>query len=491
MGSPRQLSLGIPPHSQQQLFIEAAEREQLYGGAKRGGKSVALCQKIVLLSVLFPGNRGILARADMTDLKDTTLTTFWQVCPQEIMKKHHMGDRTIFIDTGTKHDSTIIYRGLGDANDVEKSKGIDLGWGALDEPSEIAFEAYLMLRAQLNWRLPDGSRPPYMMMLASNPEPGWVKERFIDEVGPDRIFIPSLPRQNPGLPPGWEDDLRANYPAEWVEKYLNGSWDISEGMVFLEWDDDNNTIDEVVDTTEWGKAWYQSLRLYESIDVASTGTTAYTMNGIDPYENHFVLAEHYQKDKLVTHHAECMLSIRYEFERKCGRKVEMTLIDPAATQRSQQRGNELQAMTDLYRAEGIMTIPAWNALEMGIEKLKQLIHVMPQHSHPISGRKGAAHLFVVRGRCPNLIKEFKGLKREVTPGGNNKYVGPDHALDTVRYVRNCMPRPGFLRQMDQGHISTMDLKCERSFKRWAERHGRSSGNGWFAGAASGGKVMVR
>lgn len=477
MPSPLLLSLGIAPHTQQQKFIDADEIEQLYGGAKRGGKSVALCQKMVLLSVLFPGNRILLARADMTDLKDTTLKTFWQVCPPELIAKHHMGDREIFIKTGTKHMSTIIYRGLGDIHDVEKSKGIDLGALAVDEPSEVAFEAWMMLRSQLNWKLPNGMRPPYMSMLASNPEPGWVKERYIDPgVVAGRIFIPSLPRQNPGLPPGWEDDLRANYPAEWVEKYLNGSWDISEGMVFTEWDDIINTVEE----DQLTSAYLQSLRLTESIDVANTGVTAYTIAGTDPWENTITLAEHYQKDKLVTHHASEMLSIRYEWERRCRRKIEYTLIDPSALNRTMQSGNAMQAMADLYREAGIDTIPAWNALEMGIERLKQYIHVVPHHTHPLTGAQGAPHFYVVKGRCPNLIKEIKGLKKEYTPGGTVKFVGPDHALDTVRYRANSQPRPGFLQHTDRGKMTPLEEKMAKGFGKWSAQFG-NNGNGqtWF------------
>jgi Phage terminase large subunit len=159
------------PTGQQQKFIDCGEREQLYGGAKRGGKTVAGAMKSVLLSIMFPGNRGLIGRKDMTDLKDTALTTFFDICPPELILDHHKGDRKIVIRTNDK-PSEILYRGLGDQADVEKSKGIDLGWAWIDEPSEIEEDTYKMLRSQLNWVLPDGNRPPYMMLLTSNPEPG-------------------------------------------------------------------------------------------------------------------------------------------------------------------------------------------------------------------------------------------------------------------------------------------------------------------------------
>jgi phage terminase large subunit len=138
----------------------------------RGGKTVAGAMKSVLLSIMFP-NRGLIGRKDMTDLKDTSLTTFFDICPPELILDHHRGDRKIVIRT-SEMPSEILYRGLGDQGDVEKSKGIDLGWAWIDEPSEIEPDTYLMLRSQLNWLLPDGNRPLYMMLLTSNPEPGWM-----------------------------------------------------------------------------------------------------------------------------------------------------------------------------------------------------------------------------------------------------------------------------------------------------------------------------
>ena len=42
----------------------------------------------------------------------------------------------------------------------------------------------------------------------------------------DYRFVRALPRDNPYTPDGYEQNLRDNFPAEWVEKYLEGSWDV-------------------------------------------------------------------------------------------------------------------------------------------------------------------------------------------------------------------------------------------------------------------------
>ena len=48
---------------------------------------------------------------------------------------------------------------------------------------------------------------------------------FIPTTHPDDfIYIPSLPRDNPYLPKGYEEELRKMYPEELVKAWLDGDW---------------------------------------------------------------------------------------------------------------------------------------------------------------------------------------------------------------------------------------------------------------------------
>jgi hypothetical protein len=52
------------------------------------------------------------------------------------------------------------------------------------------------------------------------------------------VFIPSLPRDNPYLPREYEKKLRESYPEDWVQRFLEGSWDeLSSGDMVIpgEW----------------------------------------------------------------------------------------------------------------------------------------------------------------------------------------------------------------------------------------------------------------
>lgn len=458
-----------PPHDQQQLFNDADETEQLFGGAKRGGKSHGGSQKGTLLSELFPGNRGLIYRQNLTDLKDSTLVTFLNVCPPELIRQHHLGDRCIYFKNG----SSIIYRGVGDKKELEKVKGIDLGWMWGDEPSEIEEDTYLMLLAQLNWKLPNSRRPPYMSLLTCNPEPGWVKRRFIDPLPQtkggvlqgyhatqSRIFIPSLPNDNPYLPPGYVQFLLDNYPKEWVEKYVRGSWEVSEGMVYKEFDRPTHVVD--------GYPPLATMKLYGAIDHATTGVTCFMVIGVTANHDYFVVRCYYQKDRLVSEHAGAMLAVISQL-RSTGSELEYILIDPATSQRSSQGNYQLQDVRSLYAEAGIDTIPAWNLIEAGVERVRQLLHPQPLHRHPLTDAPGAPHFYIWNDpQNAPLVEEFLGWKKDIDPNGFVKYKGADHALDLVRYIAVSRPAPPVLSPQDDANLTSTTRAAMRSHSNWAK-----------------------
>lgn len=453
-----EVRFATPPHAQQLKFMDADEPEQLFGGAKRGGKSHGGSQKIVALSMAFPGNRGLLYRQNLTDLKDSTLVTFLNVCPPGLIRQHHLGDRKITFING----SHFIYRGVGDEKELEKVKGIDLGWMWGDEPTEIEESTYLMLLAQMNWKLPNNTRPAYMSLLTSNPEPGWVKRRFIDEPGchhKGRVYIPSLPNDNPYLPRDYIQYLLDNFPKEWVEKYVRGSWEVSEGMVYKEFSRATHVVD--------GYPPLREMKLYGAIDHATTGVTCFLVIGVTANHDYFVIRCYYQKDRLVSEHAAAINEIISGMER-AGGQLEYILIDPATGQRSSQGNYQLQDVRSLYAEAGINTIPAWNLIEAGVERVRQLLHPVPLHRHPLTGIDGAPHLFIDSDPSLSpLVEEFMGWKKDIDPNGYVKYKGMDHALDCLRYIAVSRPAPPLVSIYDESQMTSLTQSARRSHSNWA------------------------
>ena len=215
------------PTIKQEIAHNAPQTFKLYGGAMGGGKSVWLCAEGIRLSMEYPGNVGYMCRKTYRDFKKTTLTTLMSMMPNKIIKAYNKVDGEIRLI----NDSLII---LGDLEQVEKLKSLNLGWFGIDEGTETTDEVFLMLRSRLRLKLEKIQR---YGLIASNPEPGWLKDRFVDpqmqgRPRPNHLFIPSLPRENPHLPDGYLEDLERDFPPIWRSKYLEGSWDVFESQIF-------------------------------------------------------------------------------------------------------------------------------------------------------------------------------------------------------------------------------------------------------------------
>jgi predicted phage terminase large subunit-like protein len=230
------------PTPRQLEFHRLPRKFKLYGGAMGGGKSVALCAEVIRLAAAFPGNQIYLARKTLRDLKKTTLVTLFEMLPQRVVESHNKTDGVLTFHNG----SQII---LGDLEQTDKLKSLNLGAYAIDEASEASDELFLMLNSRLRLKVP-GIR--YFGLLASNPEPGWLKDRFVEpqlsaEPLSDHVFIQALPKDNPHLPEGYLESLYNEFPPLWRTKYLEGSWDVFDSQIFKpEWNIPSDGIPEVV-----------------------------------------------------------------------------------------------------------------------------------------------------------------------------------------------------------------------------------------------------
>lgn len=215
------------PTEKQRQFHSAPQRYKLYGGAMGGGKSVALCAEVIMLAIEYPKNVIYLARKRKKDLKRTTMLTFFEMLPSKLLKSYNKQDGLVRLVNG----SEII---LGDLQSTDKLKSLNLGAYAIDEASETTEDFFMMLNSRLRLHLPGIRR---FGLLASNPEPCWLKDRFVipqleGRPLPNHIFIQSLTKENPHLPQDYVDSVYSDFPPVWRAKYLEGSWDVFDAQIF-------------------------------------------------------------------------------------------------------------------------------------------------------------------------------------------------------------------------------------------------------------------
>ncbi|MBP9694611.1 MAG: phage terminase large subunit [Alphaproteobacteria bacterium] len=205
----------------------SSRRYKLFGGAMNCGKSFWLCAEAIRLSLMFPGNVGVLARYRFRDLKKTTLPILLQMIPQQFLRSYNKTEGLIEFINGSK-----IY--CSDLEDPNKIKSMNLGWFGIDEATDVPNdEAFNMLTTRLRLII-KGIK--YFGLLATNPEPGWVKDKWISEPTDDFAFFPALPKDNPAYSQAYVDDVARNLPPSLRARYLEGSWDSFDDSIFKpEW----------------------------------------------------------------------------------------------------------------------------------------------------------------------------------------------------------------------------------------------------------------
>ena len=209
------LDINYKPLPKQSLFHCSDAKYRLYIGAWRAGKSLAGCQEAFKQSYLYPNNCGIIFRKDFTDLRDTTMKTFFEVVPPEFIKDYNKSEHHVTLLNG----SEIYFKYLKDGI---KLGSLDLGWAFIDEAEEVTEEIFTFLKGRLS-RKNVGRN---CMWMCSNPPntDHWLYKNFNDNLDNDHaVFYASTYENKDNLPSDYIASLE-KLPESWRKKYLQGQW---------------------------------------------------------------------------------------------------------------------------------------------------------------------------------------------------------------------------------------------------------------------------
>lgn len=208
------IDIDYQPLPKQSAFHLSGAKYRLYIGAWRAGKSFAGCEEGLKQSILYKKNCGLIGRKDFTDLRDTTMKTFFEVCPEELIASYNKTEHHIVLKNG----SEIYFRELKDGTGLGS---LNLGWFYIDEAEEIEEGIFERLKGRLSLKSA-GCRG----WLTSNPpnEDHWLYKQFELSKDPDfKTFHASTYENEKNLPDGYIADLE-KLPPSWRKKYLEGQY---------------------------------------------------------------------------------------------------------------------------------------------------------------------------------------------------------------------------------------------------------------------------
>lgn len=246
----------------------------------------------------------------------------------------------------------------------------------------------------------------------------WVyKTIYLNEGNSPEVWYTQMQwNDNPFLSKTDLLDLENTLSEEELNERKYGLFSGHSGIVYCEFNENVNVIEPFNVPLEW----YDKI----SIDPGYKNPLSAHWYAVDYDNNIYVIAEHYEKDKTIEHHAKCIEEIcnQLKWHRSYGGKIE-ALIDSAANQRTLA---STKSVAELFADYNIVVNPKVNKdLFTGIQRVKSYF----------KNAKGESKLFIFK-TCSNLIREIKGYfwGKDDVPIKRD-----DHALDELRYY--IMSRP--------------------------------------------------
>lgn len=377
-------------------FIKATQRYLCYSGCYRGGKTVALCARLVMRASRRGAVEG-LGRKTLKSLKATTLRVLLDgyagLPPMLPMGSYEHKPSEFYIQL--RDGGRIEYFGIEDPENIQ---GYTWTGCAIDEATQLTEQDWTTIDGRVSTHLADDF--PMQVYAACNPAgPGHILAQRFGFVGMhprDGAVIRgdywgqlTAAYENPFLHP---DVLRSlgNLRGVPRKRYYEGLWVGNEGLVYDDWDRDVHVQgrepdweDVVLCIDDGGRDNFAVLRL--GID---------TEGAVHAEREYVGLASSTAKKlRLVS---------------ELGAGATAVIYDSAA----KGLGN------DLRDAEIRGVVRANKGVQEGITRVKDYLS---------SGR------FTVDPSCKELIKEFESYEWDKSDNKDVPKKVNDHALDALRY----------------------------------------------------------
>jgi hypothetical protein len=227
------------PFPKQQEFIDAAFSGKYdfvcYGGAIRGGKTVALLGLFLALSKIYAGSRWAIVRRDLPVIKRNLYPSWDKIKPTKFIKSHNHDTHTVTFING----SQIIF--FPESYDTDKElnrwRGLEVNGFGFEEINECQQQSLFKAFERAGSYIIKGAttQPKPLVVATCNPTTSWFKElvytpyingtlkknwHYIQS----RIYdnVPLLTEQPHYLP-----SLKSNLNRYEYEVFVEGNWDVS------------------------------------------------------------------------------------------------------------------------------------------------------------------------------------------------------------------------------------------------------------------------
>lgn len=380
-----------------------------FSGPIGSGKSQALCQEALRLTVQNPGRTGLIGAPTYPMLKDATQAALFEVLDgNEIPYDFNRAENFLVLRWSK---SKIMFRAV---EEFERLRGSNLAWFGLDELTYTSEQAWLRLEGRL--RDPKATR---LCGFAVWTPKGydWVYERFIARKVEGYETVLARPFENRHLlekTPDYYERLKSSYEARFYEQEVLGQYlSMHAGKVYPAFDREGNIGEAAVD---------ERLPLLWALDF-----------NVDPMCS--VIAQVYRDgrvavlDEIVLSRASTYDACSEFLERFESHAGGLVVYADATGARMQTTGK-----SDLViLREGLNN---YGQVEFRIPKSNPVVRERVQLTNAKLAAANGERLLVVHPRCTELIRDFEQVAYKEGSGLVDKDSDPKrtHLSDALGYL---------------------------------------------------------
>ena len=423
---------GYKPHPKQKIFHSAPQKDRLYIGGNRAGKTVGGIAEDIwhatgrhpYRATPEPPTRGRIVATDFINgIEKIIIPELGRWLPPSELINGSWEDsyarltRILTLANGSTID-LMSYE-----QDLQKFSGTSRHWTHFDEepPADIFTECKM--------RLLDVNGAWWMTLTPVEGMEWMYDEIYLNgKTNPEaNIAVIEVDiTENPYIGRNEIESFMVGLSEDDKNARIHGKFIRRGGLVFPNFDPAVNVIDPVHPSSFVRNRWFSSW------DFGLNNPTAVNWHCVFPDGSVVTFDEHYEESQTHEYHARV-------FKARCdsmGRKPDVNVGDPSMAQRDKQTGLSLQLA---YMQLGVPIVPPQtHDVRAGLSKMRAYLD--PIGIQPARWR--------ITRNCPNLIAEMRKYRWEtwsskVVSTQNNKQEKPhkkdDHAIDGSRYFFSFMP----------------------------------------------------
>lgn len=461
-------------------FWMSRAKIQIFAGSYANGKTAAMCVKGLHVADTYPGANILVARETYVKLNDSTRKEMYKWMPKDWVRRWpNKDENSAYLHSGTvinfryakqqgagkEHKTSNLLSNTYDLIIVDQME--DPGFTRKDLPDLIG-----RLRGSAEYIGDDPTMPrtgPRWLLIGCNPTAGWIYkdyirhyleykesgkvsstlQRMLDDFECEKVeeFIEVINGSTMDNAHNLGEDviraMKATYTGVMRERFLMGSWNVLEGLVYPQYKDEIHLVNKG-QVMKWISEARPKVHL-EGIDHGIAKPTCYGLALRDDRMNTVVVDGFYEAELTIDDINKKIKEIRHKWgipdSLANGVYADPAMFRRVPTKTSDQAGESVKTLL-WDDGKGINLSKGNNDVMSGIIKVRSYLEPRPEHINPFTGEANAPYLyFLAENTEPwqNEIVDYyfdedKDGERDDKPIKRN-----DHAMDQLKYMLTDAP----------------------------------------------------